>query len=1113
MEERSYIAFISYRHKPLDKQAAEMIQKKIEHYKVPKEYRAQVGSDRLGMVFRDEDELPASSSLSDSITYALDHAKYLIVICTPDLPKSQWCEQEIRYFLQTHDRDHVLAVLVDGDPEESFSPLLRFDYDETGSVRAEIEPLAANIAGPNHTIDRKAFNKEIVRLYAAMIGCPFDALWQRERRYRTNRLLAAAGALVAAMAVFLGVVLTKNAQIQEQNAQITEQNAQITDQNRQISAQNLSLEEQKSTLMVDKGRMQLENDDIYGAIESGLSAAPASEGSPYDHRMGKLLADALGAYDYKNLRKREFVSYSNEVKDMICTEDALITVDTFGKVRCLDKESGSLRWESPAVTDDLATYSNYFSARLLWAAGTDRILCTTRSDVRAISLADGSTLWSYARETQSGAAFLSDDGSVIAFYDRGGDLIPDEYLEYFLIFLNTSDGSLADAVHLQEENFTISIGTTGEQWSIGGDFSDDGRYFSYNYFLLSTTSDENADESMKSHFVFAVFDRETDTNTRLGTFKDDHYISTALYGMQVSDDGADMDVTLYSAKFRSVLGVHYSANLPEGETPANWSERQETRQVQWYSAETSPRFVPALFSDDYGITFCEEHIYISSTKDAKLLNHRSMPSKIVWAGWADSEKSTFRMLLEDGRDWSITINPPGSEFLINREFYEPWTQTSSILLSVPAAEDTGMVFLTDSSDPGRIMKMYRNTDPSVAFAPQELEENTISYCRWALSPSGSRLFCVKVSYQDGLLLRAYDPETLEQTHEVAFPDVVYATNSQLLALDDNQVQLAHTRLSLDGTATVTEGVKEDDMKDFNLGPGVLHVLRLATGEVVLAGRENIPRGGSSIFDTFDLIHIWVDGVKQKHTLQVLSAEDFFLTGENGWLIGCGPQVTMDNRTRTWTWDEEERDYHLVNFLTGETKDIPNACPESRKRVAAAGREKPFFAVADTDGCLRLYHIDTGEVTLLSDSYDGGTVFNLTFTAHDNYLVVMGYNGVLELYDLQNGGKAFTEDGGRVFSESVSLYESFYEGGYLRAFTDEERNQLILIPSSTLGFAPMVTVDLNSMQVTGSTRDVVYCLPERHRILALRNKNLAYYPIYTDEELLAWAKESLAEKGE
>ena len=36
---RSYKAFISYRHKPLDKEAAAMIQKSIEHYTIPPEMR------------------------------------------------------------------------------------------------------------------------------------------------------------------------------------------------------------------------------------------------------------------------------------------------------------------------------------------------------------------------------------------------------------------------------------------------------------------------------------------------------------------------------------------------------------------------------------------------------------------------------------------------------------------------------------------------------------------------------------------------------------------------------------------------------------------------------------------------------------------------------------------------------------------------------------------------------------------------------------------------------------------------------------------------------------------------------------------------------------------
>ena len=218
--ERSYKAFISYRHLPLDKQAAELIQKRIENYTIPKELRKDPEQKRLGFCFRDEDELPASSSLSESIYYALDHSEYLIVICTPDLPLSKWCEQEIRYFTRTHDRDHVLAVLADGTPDVSFPPLLLHEYDEDGNESADCEPLAANIASPDHSIDKKAFRKEIVRIYAALIGCPFDALWQREKRARTARLLSFAGVVLAAALVFLGVLMDRNAKIREKNLEL-----------------------------------------------------------------------------------------------------------------------------------------------------------------------------------------------------------------------------------------------------------------------------------------------------------------------------------------------------------------------------------------------------------------------------------------------------------------------------------------------------------------------------------------------------------------------------------------------------------------------------------------------------------------------------------------------------------------------------------------------------------------------------------------------------------------------------------------------------------------------------------------------------------------------------
>ena len=124
-----YKAFISYRHKPLDSDVAAKVQHTIEHYTVPRDLRDLAGGKKLGKVFRDEDELPLSSSLSDSIVDALDDSEFLIVVCTPDLPLSKWCEQEIRHFLSTRDRDHIITVLADGAPGQSFSPLLLHKYD------------------------------------------------------------------------------------------------------------------------------------------------------------------------------------------------------------------------------------------------------------------------------------------------------------------------------------------------------------------------------------------------------------------------------------------------------------------------------------------------------------------------------------------------------------------------------------------------------------------------------------------------------------------------------------------------------------------------------------------------------------------------------------------------------------------------------------------------------------------------------------------------------------------------------------------------------------------------------------------------------------------------
>ena len=319
--ERSYKAFISYRHKPLDREAAEMIQKHLERYRVPKEFRDTIGGDRLGIVFRDEDELPASSSLSDSITYALDHSEYLIVICTPDLPDSRWCEQEIRYFTEKNGPDKIIAVLADGEPYESFSPYMLHEYDEKGDIISDREPLAANIKGPNHTIDKKIFKKEIVRLYAALIGCPFDSLWQREKRRQNSRLIGILSSVMLLLSLFLGIVISNNIRISEKNQEI---------------------QKQMSTMYIDAGFESLQEFDIKGAANKALLSYAEGTKDIYDHRIEALLSQVLNVYKKDNIRPEILYKQSVGISDILPVDNKEVVYisDEAGYVRCIDVNTG-----------------------------------------------------------------------------------------------------------------------------------------------------------------------------------------------------------------------------------------------------------------------------------------------------------------------------------------------------------------------------------------------------------------------------------------------------------------------------------------------------------------------------------------------------------------------------------------------------------------------------------------------------------------------------------------------------------------------------------------------------------------------------------------------------
>ncbi len=234
LENVRYDAFISYRHCELDSFISENLHKKLESYRMPSSVAKKLSpaKQKIERIFRDEAELPLSGNLSDPITVALNNSEFLIVICTPRLPESQWCQKEIETFVATHDRDHVLLVLAEGEPEESFPKILlseeRTVTDQNGNavtVTVDREPLAADCRGNSNKERLKKLDNVVLKLCAAIFSLNYDDLRQRHRERQMRRRIIAASVAFSIVTLFAITCLFFMIRISRQNKVIADKYA------------------------------------------------------------------------------------------------------------------------------------------------------------------------------------------------------------------------------------------------------------------------------------------------------------------------------------------------------------------------------------------------------------------------------------------------------------------------------------------------------------------------------------------------------------------------------------------------------------------------------------------------------------------------------------------------------------------------------------------------------------------------------------------------------------------------------------------------------------------------------------------------------------------------
>ena len=1054
--EREYIAFISYRHRDLDKKAAEKIQRAIESYVIPKELREHAGGKKLGMVFRDEDELPASSSLSDSITYALDHTKYLIVICTPDLPKSKWCEQEIRYFLSTHDRDHILAVLVDGDPEEAFSPYLLHTFDEEGNITGDTEPLAANIAGRNHTIDNKAFKKEIVRVYAALLGVPFDALWQRERRKRTMRLLSLMSLAAAILAVFLAMTISKNIQ---------------------ITRQSRELQRQLSTIEVDSGLSLLEDYDIKGALQKGLNALLDEEGRElYDHRAKSLLNKALGSYTYDELRSRILYEQSTDIRAMdTAREESLVLVmDAAGLVRCISSEDGSLVWER-----SLMAYKEAGTAdpALLPADRKDLVLCRCGRTIAALSLEDGSRVWTKTFETGIPAAVwaLSPDQSLLvtAVIDR------EEGKKVLLTGLDAGSGEEKGAVEIGKKGYETVLEEEDPSYRIALAFSEDGAGIGC-AFYGNRLDEEGYPSGIKDCFYQVLSPARWEVLHESSWEREEKGSQFMFGGIRVDAASGNLLCFQYDYTFGGLIMNH-----------VDWDKKEADIQLTDYTIRSNdgsgtvstmdrPVVCPMLSDAFNTLVMFDNTAFLFETSTGALKKSYVFGDTILYARWLDREEETAEILTADGKGTMYDFSPDADHTL--EEYVSDGYDQKDLRFCFPA----GDTYVTVREErPGRILLVDRVSDPEAALVlPREAAPDYA-----ALSPSGARLMLFYKN--ENLDVICCDPGTGEVLESRTFEGGTSLSRG-VRVLDESRFMIEDTIFSMDGSMT-----KLEVPENVHLGWDI-RSLCLPDGRIFTAADQT-----SSLIPLMNLC--WVDGKLLPGSNDWASSlafkdRDSFTLAAGGYYVGWGTCGIKDEEGNASMFGPG-----FAAFGMEEEKRILIDDPETEagSHVLAGGRKDPVFACGYDTGRICLGHLDTGELSFLDLTYSPGEIQTLCFTENDDMLLVYTASGRLDLVRLSDEAVLYSGA-----FEEITLDPDYYRT-LTCAWDDTGKRLHVFLRLSEYDDAGVWNeIDTETWTLSAARRSVYGWSREKDRILSGPEGNIVSFPVHDRDDLGRMAEEAL-----
>lgn len=1079
---QQYIAFISYRHLPLDTAVARRLHRMIERYHVPRDQR-KAGAPRLGRVFRDRDELPLTNDLTAELHEALDNAEFLIVVCTPDTPKSQWVDREIEYFLQKHDRRHVLAVLAAGTQENAFPRRLTEVRGEDGvTVIGQVEPLAANIsdeasapAPPDRLLPtRRAralrrLRGEFLRLAAALLGCPYDTLRQRERLYRLQQALAAALAAAAVLLLFVVTVLDRNREIARQMALAQQSEQRALASEAQAQASERAAQRSESYALGLLSEQQLVGGDRLAAIETALAGLPAGGGSRAWHAAAEAaLADALYLYQPASVRPAGIVKTEFDIEDARLSGDGsrLILLDgDASMVHCCDTASGRQLWSTPA---DVRLTRYGYTAFVPWEGERTALLYAYVTSARVWDLEDGSLLASLDLTDPAEGYPLADawavtpDGHTLAAVyepnEDGGDLL--------LAFRDLRTGALLDTRTLP---YGGPLFITHETLL----FDEDGRCWA----LLVRSEDRDDVPEYQAVYAGATdgwtvtfqaqYPGQPDDNNLCGAFLG--YGRLAVVRMEGLDAGDPVQVLALDAGSGA---VQYRNTAP---LPAD------------VSLTETPRLFP-LNSLDALL------VYDKMTCQVYLPSGRLSPQASLTGGALCARLDGGTLYVAEQTGTLAALPGEGSASFPR---YEALYSAAGPLRAAAAADDAAAFCLLPEEDE-RTAYLYAPLEDDgyrQLPLPEDLRCLNTNARLFPLPQSGRLAL---LNYQtSGDALYLYEASGAGPVFQARFTD------------RDLPYDAAPLELNGDGQLLITTS---GDEQAFWLDTGALQWSGLA-GELPEAERQNwwtvaVPNSGTSWFAWMsgtaddrgelasELVFSLHTAASPQKTVDVPSPPgvalmgDFLLAGGNGWAVTSGWR-TADGADigRCWAaWDTAAARWRIIDI--GGAAYTTNLC---------VGDTLPRFAALERDGTCRLYDLETGTARTLARLPGEPYRTVLRFADGDRLLLAFLPDGTLYLLDTETGAVRLTVE-----------YPALAEPERCRPLVQVDETGRDLYIADPGGGLPGLCIDLEDWYLKARLEGFLCWLPGSRELAIRSGAEIRLYPAPDPAVLAARARALLGE---